>query len=119
MVSKIHVKMEKTPEEPVVEAPAKEEAEEVKCDQCNEKCETYWWVGGISKEIYCDECWDWYEDRHCRPDLRSAGHSSHCDICEAHDHVRSYIWRSENGKPHCKICSSPEMIRRQNRSWWR
>jgi hypothetical protein len=82
-----------------------------KCDDCNEECENdQWWVGGVSKHVYCDECWDYYEHKQCLPYLRDR--HDHCDICEAHDHAKFYIrYTNDDGTPHCKICSSPLMIR--------
>ena len=84
-----------------------------KCNDCNEDCEDdEWWVGGVSKEVYCDECWDYYEHKQCLPYLRDE--HSHCDICSAYEHAKTYVSRNK-AKPHCKICSSPYMIRKYGR----
>jgi len=122
--------MEKKPEEPVVEAPAEideggqeleeegEEKDAVICQDCNEECEDRWWVGGVSKRIYCEACWEYLEDRQCHPNLRSRGHKYHCDICEAHDHADLFIiHKKTDGSPHCKICSSPLMIEKHERRY--
>lgn len=84
-----------------------------KCNDCDEDCEDdAWWVGGVSKEVYCEECWDYYEHKQCIPYLRDD--HSHCDICEAHDHAKFFIIHTkDDGKPHCKICSSPLMIEKR------
>jgi hypothetical protein len=86
-----------------------------KCYDCGEECENgNWWVGGVSKNVYCEECWDYYKHKQCLPYLRDE--HSHCDICSAYEHAKRYIRYTKDGSaPHCIICSSPLMIQHKRR----